>query len=94
MTRKRFVKLLMADGWSRNGANAVAQIARAKGVSYQTAISAASCPDQTVKEFTEVLQTIVNSLCEQISHVSEALSKAITAFCEAFIQEMQNSKGE
>ena len=37
MTRKRFVKLLMADGHSRNDANERADYARGRNVSYQRA---------------------------------------------------------
>lgn len=36
MTRKRFVKLMMSRGWSRNESNALAERTRDNGKSYET----------------------------------------------------------
>lgn len=42
MTRKRFIKLMMAQGCSRNTATVAAVFARLLGLSYETAYHAAS----------------------------------------------------
>lgn len=93
MTRKRFVKLLMAKGRSRNDANAIAEIARKKGVSYQTAINAVH-PALAVAKIADAIRGITEDWCDMISHGAEALSRGITAFVETFNDAMQKSKGE
>ena len=50
MTRKKFVKLLMAEGYSRNCANLMARKVAAQGVSYQKAYDALTGMCRLVKK--------------------------------------------
>lgn len=89
MTRKRFVKLLMSEGWNRNSANAIAGIVREKGFSYQIASNAVP----TVLAFEKIVDTIrdiTEKWCNVISPICETLSKAINAFCETINEAMQD----
>lgn len=61
MTRKRFIKLLMSRGYSRNTANNVAQLALCCGYTYDAAYFAVRLKDG---EFDETLQAIRNMVAD------------------------------
>ena len=79
MTRKRFVKLLMADGYSRNKANSIAVETVADGDTYEFRLLLLQVgkdfPDVALPELkaaignvadmiTEIIPTIINAMVE------------------------------
>lgn len=93
MTRKRFVKLLMADGYSRNEANTLAADARSCGLKYsnaykaESAISAAKLNLKDI-DFSAICDAIRN-LVEFAVDIASAIAKAATAFAETYTKEME-----
>lgn len=93
MTRKRFIKLLMAEGYSRNEANTIATDARNCGLDYKTAHKAES--DISAAKLN--LKNInISALCDGIRNivdaawkVSLAISKAMVAFAKTYHEEME-----
>lgn len=89
MTRKRYVKLLMAKGWSRNSANEMAKCVRDGGGSYQQ-IGYVYTP----KEFAELLDTVVNVEFQAVTKIGRALAAGVTAFSEAVARELNTVDAE
>ena len=83
MTRKKYVKLLMANGISRNYANVSASIARATGTTYEIAY----------KDFLDGLLYQIEKTIRRVSdmayHMGCALAKAGEAFNKTFRVEME-----
>ena len=83
MTRKRFVKLLMADGYSRNDANSIARETIAEGCSYGKkhldlwTQRMFPFPDATL--YLDRMKKIIDIGIEAIT---EALPSVIQAVCE------------
>lgn len=77
MTRKRFIKLQMARGVSRNEAATLAQRTRAVGRSYADAAKALSSWD--------ALTPVLGSVCDAFA----LLSRALRAGAEAFQRTME-----
>lgn len=98
MTRKRFVKLLMAAGYDRNEANAAAAAARSRGVGYSTACIASTA----ILSIGNKLNTInIDAVCDAIravavaaQQVASAICKAMTAFAEAYTAAMEEPSYE
>ena len=81
MTRKKFVKLMMAEGYSRNVANVLARNAAAKGVSYQKAYDAATGMSRLVKKLKEALVPVREAamkMGEAFANVLRAVRPAYT----------------
>lgn len=76
MTRKRFIKLLMAEGYSRNGANDIADDALKDGYSY------AETYDQ-ITRLLPLVQAITPEITDAIKKATEAIAKVVTATVEA-----------
>lgn len=76
MTRKRFVKLLMAEGYSRNSANKIADDVLADGLTY------AEGYDMVIR-LQPLIDSLTASLPEAIRYVTEAISKFAIAIGEA-----------
>ena len=96
MTRKRFVKLLMADGYSRNEANTVAAKARICGMRYSTAYSMRRLRIPQIKLATanfDAFCEAVRNLADTALKVGVAISKAATAFAETYTKEMEVNHG-
>lgn len=77
MTRKRFVKLLMARGFSRNQANQTAKVSMLRHGSYELAYIAWSLgitkvPD-AFRNFSRALSNLVTAATARISELTEAL---------------------
>lgn len=86
MTRKRFVKLLMAAGYDRNEANDAAEKARRCGMEYSTACNVyrkISAVDITA--FGDALRNIV----DMAAKVVVAFTKAAEAFAKTYRAEME-----
>lgn len=93
MTRKRFVKLLMADGYSRNKANIVATAARNSGIGYKPAYKAEMALSATKLSLKNV---DISAVCDAIRSVADiaikvasAMAKAVAAFAETYTKEME-----
>lgn len=80
MTRKRFVKLLMAKGYSRNSANAAAICAQNKGYSYETAYRLATAIPNLVDRLAPAIKNIADTAWK----MSKALAAGFAAFGEAY----------
>lgn len=77
MTRKRYVKLLMSRGFSRNEANAVAQRALQIQGSYS---AAAKCIRPKIKFVVEGLEKFQDALF-RVSASMEDLARAVQELC-------------
>ena len=84
MTRKRFVKLLMAKGYSRNSANGVAEAVRANGKTYVEAYKAV----KATVDITQIISETVVKLYESIGRIARALSAGFAAFSAAYSSAM------
>ena len=93
MTRKRFVKLLMADGYSRNASNTIAADARNCGMKYSNAYKAESAMRAAKLKFQDVDFTAVcdaiRNVAEMAIKVASAMAKAVGAFAETYTKEME-----
>lgn len=73
MTRKRFVKLLMAEGIGRNEANAAAEIARKNGESYERSynlmIGAGKALADAWAKIVEIVQESVNTVRVNLAEI-------------------------
>lgn len=104
MTRKRFVKLLMAQGYSRNKANRIARETVADGYTYTLQIVLLrvgnNFPDITVSELknalgkvvdaiTEIIPTVINTIAELFPVAIDLAHKRIAAMQEAMQDEAE-----
>lgn len=100
MTRKRYIKLLMARGTSRNEAQAFAREVVAEGISYQQdydeIIGFATLFDKSeiaYKDAIAAIQRIVDeglpAFIEAVKKMSEAAAAGLKAFTEAFRKVME-----
>lgn len=85
MTRKRFIKLCMAIGYSRNEANAMAERARRYGMSYAARWELVM--DFRVSPAVEFITGLAQGLRETIPGIVEAASK-LAADAAAAVKEL------
>lgn len=78
MTRKRFVKLLMGRGYSRDEANSKARAAVSAGVTYGQAYFAVRVEDGD----SEALKA-VRAVCVEIAAAVQSITEAATAATKA-----------
>lgn len=81
MTRKRFVKLLMSEGLSRNEANSIAADARISGLAYSTAYKSVQVTHDlglNPKCFD------IDAVCDAIGKVAADVTKIVNALVAAF----------
>ena len=88
MTRKRFIKLLMAEGYSRNEANQIAEDVRADGLTYAEGFDQVTRMLPVIQEALQRMMEAVQPVVDAIWKVSCALSEAVKAFAETFQAEM------
>ena len=85
MTRKRFIKLLMAEGFSRNDAHGYAYLINARGKPYAVAYSevreVCKCK-RTFGNFSETWMYIANRLLEGLTAIVETASEALAEFAD------------
>lgn len=86
MTRKRFIKLLMASGHSRDKANEIAALARDARITYETAYRATQ---KSVQAQIEAAVAAINATYEAAVKVCTSLVKTLHAFSETFRAEME-----
>lgn len=94
MTRKRYIKLMMSKGYSRNDANNAARKIQAKGGSYADnailiCISAAECEDV----MRSVCET-VNALAQELTKFAKAVVAGAAAFAATYNAVLNASKPE
>lgn len=87
MTRKRYVKLLMAQGWSRNSANVLAKAARQDGISYQTAIDKFPFSPERISEMSMQIRVLFDNVWDVLKRLVDAFSAGLGAFVEKFNNE-------
>ena len=80
MTRKRFVKLMMAEGYSRNSANALAWQVAKKGISYQKGYQAATAWSRLTKKLKEALVPVTEAARKMSQAFAEVLRAAQPAY--------------
>lgn len=97
MTRKRFVKLLMANGYSRNMAQFITQLEAGLGNSYKEAFgkykrdgSAALMNDFLSPE----IYSVINDVAESFGRIARAACAAAEAFVDAFINALTEESSD
>lgn len=88
MTRKRFVKLLMAKGFDRNCAKDMAMVAQKKGYSYEKAYRMAT----GIPDLVDNLTPAIVNLAETVSKLATALGAGFAAFAEAYTASMKQEE--
>ena len=84
MTRKRFVKLLMSQGYDRNGANAMADIVRHHNQSYATGYKAARVGKQLITDTIPLLIETMKPAVEALTKIANACAAGISASGRAY----------
>lgn len=90
MTRKRFVKLLMAKGYDRNLANDMAMVAQKKGYRYEKAY----CVATGIPDLVDNLAPAIVNLVKTVSKLATALGAGVSAFAEAYAASMKQESEE
>lgn len=85
MTRKRFVKLCMARGYSRNEAQELALDARQKGRSYAEAMG--------IVDASRVVFPQLAGAIAEIGRVAAAVAEGLAAAAEAFFAAFNRAMG-
>lgn len=90
MTRKRFVKLLMSQGYSRNKANGAADIAIAVYPSYEAAYTAVTERGRVLPYMldTRALEAAMRQISDAALRICEAFAAGMQAFCKAYSERM------
>ena len=83
MTRKRYVKLLMSMGYSRNTANAMAQKVQVMGKTYQKTYDGVVA----LQELYEALIGTVEPIVDGFKRMARAFSTGVEAFGAKFREE-------
>lgn len=96
MTRKRYIKLKMAEGLSRNEAVQNANEIAAEGLSYQEDYDAdAEClrfaPEQ-LRIFCESMQAVVPVFAEFAQRIIRASNAALETFAHTLLEELEASE--
>ena len=86
MTRKRFVKLLMARGFYRNEATAMATEAKLTGMPYAVVYASIEAEDDAMEKIMEAAAVIYKA----VEKATNAICAGIRAFSEAFVAAMAN----
>ena len=91
MTRKRFVKLCMSKGYSRNTAYLLARHAQEDRTSYETALQQVEFAGQLVRAIDwEAFGQAINSAIEAIGKIAAAAGKAVEAAASAFREALES----
>lgn len=84
MTRKRFVKLCMANGYGRNAANRIADAVVADGKTYAEVYKALSAVKKLTATIIPAISEAVERFTKAASKMATSLGKAADAFTKAF----------
>lgn len=95
MTRKRFIKLLMAKGYSRNAANELADEVLERGMGYESAYIVATVYVPTIGDegWPKVLAAVEN-LGVVMGRTVRAIGVGVDAFVEAYTNAMKETEEE
>lgn len=88
MTRKRFVKLCMARGYSRNEAQELALDARQKGRSYAEAMGIVDALSVVLPQLEQSFAGAIADIGRWAAAVAEGFAAALEAFSAAFNRAM------
>ena len=91
MTRKRFVKLLMAEGYSRNSANDIADEVLADGFTYAEAYDHIARILPLVQAMAGPLWDAAQKAADALSRVARAVVEAASAAVQAFSAAMNET---
>lgn len=109
MTRKRFVKLLMAEGYSRNKATSIARETVTDGYTYELRLlllqigndfpdvlfpDLKAAIDEVVAMLTEIIPAVFNAIAELIPVAVQQASKRIAALQQQMQMEATNEQSE
>lgn len=86
MTQKRFKKLMMSKGYSRNAVNDIAKNVRECGVSYSEVYTMS---DIKIPAVVDAIRCVV----EQMQNIVVAVGVAMRAFVETFNKKMKGGAG-
>lgn len=91
MTRKRFVKLMMAHGHSRNDANSTANLAIVLKPSYEAAYYAIITRELVLprKIDTRALEAALRQIGDTAQRIVEAFAAGMEAFSKAYRERME-----
>lgn len=93
MTRKRFVKLLMADGYSRNKANSIAKQTAADGDTYGSQYwylqFGNQFPDVALPELKAAIENVASKIIEILPTVINAIVEALPSAINLAIQRIE-----
>lgn len=92
MTRKKFIKLLMSQGYDRNGAYAMAELVRAKNLPYATGYNAVMCGKLLVNDIFPKIEEIIRPVVEAVQKIAQACAAGIEAFGEAYREAMSETE--
>jgi hypothetical protein len=92
MTRKKFIKLLMSQGYDRNGAYAMAELVRAKNLPYATGYTAATCIKSIAADMIPKIEEIIRPVVEAVQKIAQACAAGIEAFGRAYREAMSETE--
>lgn len=95
MTRKRYVKLLMGQGYSRNGANLCAGDVVIQGKTYRQDYDARERSIRAAEEFQEAVEAVKRAFAETaktFSRIAVAICEGADAFMKAYQAAMAKEK--
>ena len=84
MTRKRFVKLCMAQGYSRNTANEIAAEYNAKGKTYADGYAEFEQCKKLLDMLVPALVKTMERVTKTIGKMAQAIGEGVAAFSNAF----------
>lgn len=90
MTRKRFIKLLMSKGYSRNEAAALAAEVPGSGQSYVETYIRADIYNRLVNNFPDVAEE-AQRMAEGLTKIVQAFAAGVNAFGKAVREEMEKT---
>lgn len=92
MTRKRFIKLMMSQGYDRNKANELAEYVQKNNITYQNGYKVASeikrIADDMIPKLAEIMQPII----ETVTRFVRACAEGVAAFATAYSNAMSESE--
>ena len=92
MTRKRFIKLMMSQGYDRNKAYALAECARKNNITYKNGYKALEEVKRISYDMIPKLAEIMQPIIETVTRVVRACAEGVAAFATAYSNAMSESE--
>jgi hypothetical protein len=86
MTRKRYIKLMMAEGWDRNTATSFAEQAREDGKSYAADYALHNMARNLLNS--DTLRDAMGRVVEVVGRMCNAICAGVAAFSKAYTEAM------